>query len=111
MKKEYVFGLVIVIITRVGGMLVRGYVQEKELNPFSIKSFDINTWVKEHYKNCAEPKFCSNLVMVDCGAEVDGPAYYLNKKNGELISACGGVCWGPQGCNTTLCPPKEWDCK
>jgi len=56
----------------------------------------------------------NNLVKINCGAESDGPLYYLNKSNGILISACGGACWRPKGkqieiCNT-LCPPKDWTC-
>ena len=76
--------------------------------------FDINKFVKEKYKSCDKPKFCKNLVMVNCNSEADGELYYLNKNNGEQISVCGGACWIPQGdqievCKT-LCPPKEWDC-
>jgi len=81
----------------------------------SNSGFDINKFVKENYRCSSEPKFCNNLVMLDCGAKVDGPLYYLNKNNGEQISVCGGACLFPQGkqievCRT-LCPPKEWNCK
>lgn len=80
----------------------------------SNSAFDINKFIMENYGYCDEPKFCNNLVMVDCNSEVDGPLYYLNKINGEQISVCGGACRGPIGeqievCRT-LCPPEEWNC-
>ena len=80
----------------------------------SENKFDINKFVMEKYPNCDEPKFCNELVKVNCNSEADGPLYYLNKTNGNQISICGGACWHPQNeqvevCKT-LCPPKEWTC-
>jgi len=79
--------------------------------------FDINKFIEENdnYNSCNPPVFCNNLVKVDCGADADGPLYYLDRNTGEKISGCGGLCMLPQGnqigvCNT-LCPPKEWDCR
>lgn len=103
--KNYLF-----ILLLVGTIVISGCAS----NP-SNPEFNINQFVKENYKDCDKPEFCNNLVMVNCGAEVDGPLYYLNKNTGEEISVCGGACWHPQGkeievCETR-CPPKEWDCE
>lgn len=78
-------------------------------------SVQIAAYVKEHYPNCSAPVLCGDLAYVDCGSAVDGPSYYLEKKTGKRISACGGACWIPQGeqvevCKT-LCPPKQWTCR
>ncbi len=85
------------------------------------QGFDINSFIQENYGGCLSPfdqknpYFCKDIVFVDCGSAVDGPSYYLNKNTGELISTCGGACWGATGegrrvCET-LCPPPEWDCQ
>ena len=75
---------------------------------------DIEAYVAEHYPDCSPPVICRELVYVNCGEEVDGPSYYLDKETGRRISICGGACWATQGeqaevCRT-LCPPKEWNC-
>ena len=77
-------------------------------------NFDINKFVKEKYPNCSEPKFCNNLVEVDCNSAADGPLYYLNRTNGNQISSCGGSCMLADDNQSeickNLCPPKEWTC-
>ncbi len=76
--------------------------------------FDINSHIKKTYWNCDEPVFCNNLVMVNCGADVDGPLYYLDKDTGNEISSCGGACFTANLTKRelcmTMCPPKEWTC-
>jgi hypothetical protein len=79
----------------------------------SNSGFDINEFVEENYGYCDEPKFCNSLVRVNCDAHRDGPQYYLNKDNGEIVD-CGGDLWCPNGdqieaCKR-VCPPRGWDC-
>jgi hypothetical protein len=52
---------------------------------------------------CSIVETCDDMVYIDCGAAVDGPAYYLDK-NLEFIGPSGGLCM--QGCTGS---PKEWD--
>ncbi|MDB4961139.1 MAG: hypothetical protein JWP01_1138 [Myxococcales bacterium] len=64
--------------------------------------------------NCNVEATCGDLVYVDGGAAVDGPAYYFDRSGG-LISRCGGACFLPMmpeqvdEC-ATLCPPPDWTC-
>jgi hypothetical protein len=51
---------------------------------------------------CTITRTCDDMVYVDCGAAVDGPAYYLDK-NLEIIGTSGGFCMA--GCTGA---PKEW---
>jgi hypothetical protein len=64
------------------------------------------------YVSIDNPEFRNNIIFFDCGAAVDGPAYYFNAASGSLISTCGGACMAPdpeqqQVCRT-LCPPPGW---
>jgi hypothetical protein len=81
---------------------------------------DIEAYAKKHYPNCKAPVVCGDLAYVDCDAAADGPAYYLRRGTGALISACGGSCMVLMergGADTeqgkvcrTLCPPPGWTC-
>jgi hypothetical protein len=96
--------------------IVESFKFNKETD-LSTQEFDINKFISENpdYSGCKKVVFCNDLVRIDCGVEVDGPEYFLNKNTGALISTCGGACFKPLGeqlqvCQT-LCPPKEWTCK
>lgn len=64
---------------------------------------------------CKMIKMCGNLVSMDCGAALDGPHYYFNNLDGQLLMACGGRCMNPDPTNSKdckQCPPKQWQqCK
>lgn len=62
---------------------------------------------------CKEPLTCGDIVMIDCGHEVDGPLNYYDNTTGEVIMYCGGACMisdpkDPKAC--AICPPVEWTC-
>jgi hypothetical protein len=63
---------------------------------------------------CSAPEVCGELVRVDCGAAVDGPLHYLERKDGSIVSNCGGACFRPVGAQIEvcekLCPPPGWTC-
>lgn len=64
------------------------------------------------YVSMDNPVFRNNIIFLDCGAAVDGPAYYFNAASGAVISTCGGACLTPdpeqQEVCRTLCPPPGW---
>lgn len=64
--------------------------------------------IKEKFGEiCDIRETCGDMMFVDCGMEVDGPAYYVDK-NLNIIGHSGGFCFG-QKCSG---PPKEWlSCK
>ena len=63
--------------------------------------------IKEKFGDrCSYERACGELVGVDCGAAVDGPYYYVTRKDLTTVSTCGGAC--RMGC--TDCPPKAWTC-
>ena len=80
----------------------------------------VNGHCKEHvsFDNPAfrfpttNPAFRNGIIYLDCGAAVDGPAYYFDEASGALISTCGGACMTPdpeqQEICRTLCPPPGW---
>ena len=64
---------------------------------------DKSIQVKMKYgPECKIERSCNDMVYVDCGAAVDGPAYYLDKDL-EIIGTSGGLCM--QGCSGA---PEEW---
>jgi len=59
--------------------------------------------ISETYPNCEQIDYCGEnngqeFYRVDCGAERDGPLYYVNTE-GSVILTCGGACDGPRGCS------------
>ncbi|HEX8224973.1 MAG TPA: hypothetical protein VF605_14235 [Allosphingosinicella sp.] len=58
-------------------------------------------------KGCSRPRYCGRLGHVDCGAAVDGPAYYFERRTGRILGYCGGYCMGGPCDN---CPPPQWTC-
>jgi hypothetical protein len=63
--------------------------------------------------NCKDVTYCGDLVSVDCGAEVDGPLYYVDRNSGEIVEWCGGFCFGNSDSNDKYCrncPPEGWTC-
>ena len=64
---------------------------------------DQSVQIKIKYgSDCTGVRTCDDMIYVDCGAAVDGPAYYLDK-NLEIIGTAGGLCMA--GCTGA---PKEW---
>jgi hypothetical protein len=63
---------------------------------------------KKYGNGCRLAGVCGELTAVDCGAAVDGPLYYVNNYDGEIVGKCGGYCMG-QNCEGK-CPPPEWTC-
>lgn len=66
---------------------------------------------KKYGLNCQFMGSCGNIAHIDCGAEVDGPLYYVDKNTGEIIGYCGGYCMVKNSQYCQNCPPKQWDCK
>ena len=58
-------------------------------------------------KQCHKPLYCGRIGLVDCGAEVDGPAYYFERRTGRILGYCGGYCMGG---TCTNCPQPGWSC-
>ncbi len=68
---------------------------------------ELATRIQEKFGDrCKYERACGDLVGVDCGAAVDGPYYYVTRKDLTTVSTCGGAC--RRGC--TDCPPKAWTC-
>lgn len=74
--------------------------------------------VRERFPECEghidadNPQVRNDIIRFDCGAAVDGPLYYLDARDGSLISTCGGACFTSdpdqlEECQT-LCPPPDW---
>lgn len=64
--------------------------------------------IKERFGDrCRYERACGDLVGVDCDAAVDGPYYYVTRKDLKTVSTCGGACMGGK---CTDCPPKAWTC-
>ena len=52
---------------------------------------------------CRSIKECGeDISEVNCGPEVDGPLFYINTQDGEVITTCGGACMGG-GCDIDRC--------
>ena len=60
--------------------------------------------------DCQVERTCGELAFVNCGQEVDGPAYYVNLKLSRVLEICGGACLGGPGVNggCIAWPPPEW---
>jgi hypothetical protein len=66
-----------------------------------------NSEVGRLAKSCPKVRYCGKIGYVDCGAAVDGPAYYFDRRSGRVAGYCGGHCMGGQCVN---CPPPGWTC-
>ena len=101
-KAKTISSLIFVIL--ITGLFYYGFFIYPRINPITgrvnILSYGIEC------KNGGE---CGNIIEVDCGAEKDGPLYYVDRKSGEIISSCGGFFVGAYTRNS--CPPKEWTCR
>lgn len=91
-KSVVLVGAVIVIV---GGIYIWDYF---EITPLDAKRLGVS---------CEIDRACGNLVGIDCKSRVDGPYYYINKENSQIVSVCGGACMTGE---CTNCPPKEWSC-
>lgn len=56
---------------------------------------------------CHLDRMCGGMWGIDCLSAVDGPYYYVVAGSLEVISKCGGYCFG-QKCLD--CPPLGWKC-
>ncbi len=61
---------------------------------------------KQFGEHCKLERSCGDLLGVDCQSAVDGPYYYVNRRDLKTVATCGGAC--RRGC--TDCPPKAWTC-
>src|SRR3954465_102112 len=81
------------------------------LNPKLYKVY--TAWHHATGHECDAPKFCGDVVSINCNAEADGPYLYYDNKTSDLLMACGGACMSvdesnPKDCKS--CPPKQWQC-
>jgi hypothetical protein len=60
---------------------------------------------------CSAPLYCGDVGYLDCGAAVDGPAFYFNRRDGRVTGHCGGSCMTDStGRCRRECPPPQWTC-
>jgi hypothetical protein len=57
-------------------------------------------------ERCKLERSCGDLLGIDCQSAVDGPYYYVQRRDLKTVATCGGAC--RRGC--TDCPPKAWTC-
>ena len=57
---------------------------------------------KKYGSECTITERCDDMIYIDCGAAVDGPAYYLDSAL-EVIGTSGGLCM--RGCTGA---PDVW---
>ncbi|HEY0135180.1 MAG TPA: hypothetical protein VGB85_13925 [Nannocystis sp.] len=62
---------------------------------------------KQFGERCKLERSCGDLLGVDCQSAVDGPYYYVQRRDLKTVATCGGAC-RRTGC--TDCPPKAWTC-
>jgi hypothetical protein len=70
-------------------------------------------WFSETGGVCDAPKYCGDIVSINCNAETDGPYLYFNNATAELVMGCGGECEDPDPADPKSCkscPPQEWTC-
>ncbi len=63
---------------------------------------------------CEVDARCGELVGVNCGAEVDGPYYYVEAFSGRILEYCGGACMAgprPDSPYCRNCPAVGWTCQ
>ncbi|XXF77687.1 hypothetical protein P2318_32250 [Myxococcaceae bacterium GXIMD 01537] len=62
-------------------------------------------------EGCVLERECGRYVSVDCGAAVDGPAYFVERASQRIVAYCGGACMGgPQPGLCERCSPADWGC-
>jgi hypothetical protein len=66
-----------------------------------------DTQIGKLAKSCAKVRYCGGIGYADCGAELDGPAYYFERRSGRVLAYCGGSCMSGECRN---CPPRAWSC-
>jgi len=65
--------------------------------------------------SCKYIETCGELVKMDCNSALDGPIYYFDNTQGNILMICGGACMRPNpdeplSCNE--CPLQSWlQCK
>lgn len=72
--------------------------------------------VKAKFGNrCGIVSTCGDMTYIDCMSAADGPAYYVQGDDMDVMMTCGGACMmgageaGSKQCEE--CPPKEWSCE
>jgi hypothetical protein len=46
---------------------------------------------------------CEKIILVDCGAVIDGPLYVYNASSKRLLSVCGGACMPMRRAHDLIC--------
>ena len=73
---------------------------------------EINIPKSKYSEICELPKKCGSILAINCGAEVDGPFFYVST-SGEMLMICGGECDVPKEDNDLSCkscPYEGWKC-
>lgn len=71
----------------------------------------LQTFKEKSGGECWYANVCGDLAYYDCGAETDGPAYFVNLTEKRTISECGGHCRGAGAARCLSdCPPSAWTC-
>ncbi len=99
MKKREKIILIILIVFLIFVVIFLNINTTKVINP------------KDYGSNCELVSRCNDIVSIDCGSNVDGPFYYVNSSNGEILEYCGRYCMTDSEEHCQNCPPREWICK
>lgn len=61
--------------------------------------------------SCVLSLVCGDQAGIDCDSAVDGPYYYVDADDGDILGRCGGYCnrTDPEYCDH--CPPDDWSCE
>ncbi len=92
------------------------------LTPFPLLYADDDVLFKLHSNilakkspSCKYIEVCGELVKMDCNSALDGPIYYFNNIDGEILMICGGACMIPnpdEPLSCKECPLQAWQqCK
>lgn len=97
----------IILVALFSGLI---YVAFRFFSPVAWIKTGIN--VKQYGLTCKYAGRCGEIIAIDCGAAVDGPFYYVDATNGEILEYCGGYCMTPNPSNQYCqnCPPQDWNC-
>jgi hypothetical protein len=47
--------------------------------------------------SCKFIQECGDVILVDCNAAADGPAYYIDRRSTRLLARCGSANVSPSG--------------
>ncbi|QSQ22131.1 hypothetical protein JY651_44525 [Pyxidicoccus parkwayensis] len=96
--------------SRLPETVVQAASDDPRLPEGTVRTLDLNALGR----GCRVDATCGDLVGVDCGQDVDGPYYYVEKPTGRIVEYCGGACMlgpSPDSPLCRHCPPLGWTCK